>query len=129
MQLVSLSAANPPDSPRGLSSCVQAVRRKQRRTLSTSTSRNTPPEPATPQDTLALYQAAAGDIPNAEPITPEEVQLVLDTTMAGKSTGPDGVPYELMFSIMQTTLQPKFIACFNSVLHQERPIPERWLKS
>ncbi|OLP88759.1 hypothetical protein AK812_SmicGene29877 [Symbiodinium microadriaticum] len=50
------------------------------------------------KDTLALYQAAAGDIPNAEPITPEEVQLVLDTTMAGKSTGEEtaGCPANLL---------------------------------
>ena len=89
----------------------------------------TPPDPASPEETTTTYLALAGEVPNATPITGEEVQAVLDTTKAGKSTGPDGVPYELVFSIMQSNLQSKFIAFFASVLHQTRPIPERWLKS
>ena len=96
--------------------------------------KSSPPEPTSPANTLAIHQpcrlpAAVGEIPNAASITGEEIQAVLDSTKAGKSTGPDGVPYELMFSILQSDLQPKFVSFLNSVLHQEQPIPERWLKS
>ena len=78
---------------------------------------------------MHAYLALAPEVPNAAPITGEEIQAVLDTTKAGKSTGPDGVPYELVFSIMQSNLQAKFAAFFDSVLHQTMPIPGRWLKS
>ena len=81
----------------------------------------TPPEPTSPQATLDAYLALVDCVPNALPITTEEVQAVLDTTKAGKSTGQDGVPYELIFSIMQSSLQAEFIHFFNSVLHQTVP--------
>ena len=89
----------------------------------------TPPEPTTPEDTVSIYLSLAQQVPNASPIIPQEIQAVLDTTKAGKSTGQDGVPYELMFSIMQSSLQEEFVSFFNSVLHETNPIPERWLKS
>ena len=89
----------------------------------------TPLEPTSPQATTDAYLALVDCVPNAPPITSEEIQLVLDTTKAGKSTGQDGVPYELMFSIMQSSLQCEFVSFFNSVLHQATPIPTRWLKS
>ena len=89
----------------------------------------TPPDPHCAQDTMDAYLGLVGCVPNAPSITPEEIQDVLDTTKAGKSTGQDGVPYELVYSVMQSTLQTEFVSFFNSVLHQISPIPARWLRS
>ncbi|CAE7541708.1 unnamed protein product [Symbiodinium sp. CCMP2456] len=79
----------------------------------------TPPNPTSPDLTMQMYDQAVGETPNADPITPEEIQLVLDTTKAGKSAGADGVPYELIYSLMQSPLQAKFVSFYNSIL-QER---------
>ena len=78
---------------------------------------------------VQMYRAMSGPEPNAAPITCEELQTTLATTKAGKSTGADGIPYELMFSVLQSPLETQFLLFFNSILHGVRPIPEAWLPS
>ena len=46
---------------------------------------------------------------------------------AGKSCGVDGVPYELLQCIMQTSLAEEFIDFFNSVLDGSTEVPQEWL--
>ena len=89
----------------------------------------TPPDPRPAGFALSLYTSSVGEVPNAEPFQVEEVQRILDTTKAGKSSGADGIPYELMHSILQSPLQCKFVAFFNSILHGGMPLPRSWLVS
>ena len=89
----------------------------------------TPQDLYSPGFAVEVYNDHIPNNCNAAPFTSKEIEDTLLTTKAGKSTGADGVPYELMFSVMQSPLQTKFLAFFNSVLQGSKPIPSSWLRS
>ena len=88
----------------------------------------TPRDLALPGLPQAMFLKRAGPLQEAEALTVDEVQVALATCNCkhGKSTGRDGVPYELLQVLMQTPLQQVFVQQLDDVLQQRRPIPLEW---
>ena len=82
--------------------------------------------PAVPR---AMLESALPNVPAPELITHLELEGVLATCKAGKSCGPDGMPYEFFSVALQTAFAPHIIDFFNSVLIGESQVPKRWLAS
>ena len=86
----------------------------------------TPKDPVVPGLPQAMYLQRAGPLQDAKPLELEEIQILLAGCKHGKSTGRDGIPYELLQVLLQTPLQCEFVRYLDDVLHQRRPIPLEW---
>ena len=58
----------------------------------------------------------------------EEVSGVLFNMKRGNSCGPDGVSYELLQGLHQTSLGPSLDSLFNAVLYARQRIPASWFE-
>ena len=68
-------------------------------------------------------------IPQPNPFTRDEIASVLETFKNGKSTGTDGVSYELLKVAMQTDLGASFVSELNRYLEGKVPFPADWLSA
>ena len=82
-----------------------------------------------PQAPLALYLSLTGTVPECALFTDQEVATVVYGMRAGKSTGPDGLTYELLQVAMGSDLRPHLVEFFNDVLLGTKQLPKTWLLS
>ena len=78
---------------------------------------------------MAIFRSRAGPIMNPAPFTLHEIQEVAFMCKHNKSTGEDGISYEAIQLLLQTTLARNFLELFNSVLMGLAPPPSEWLSN
>ena len=87
----------------------------------------TPQDPAMPGLAEAMFLSRAGKLEKPRDITVEEVLATLARCKHGKSTGMDGIPYELIQVMMQSKHAPSVAVFLTEVLNNVEPVPEEWL--
>ena len=75
----------------------------------------------------AMYCRRAGMSDKPQDITVDEILEALAKCKHGKSTGMDGVPYELIQVFMQSSHAHNVAKFLTEVLNDERPTPKEWL--
>ena len=78
---------------------------------------------------MAIFRSRAGPIMNPAPFTLHEIQEVAFMCKHNKSTGEDGISYEAIQLLLQTTLARNFLELFNAVLMGLAPPPPEWLSN
>ncbi|CAE7357404.1 pol [Symbiodinium sp. CCMP2592] len=78
---------------------------------------------------LAIFRGRAGPILAPTPFTLTEIQEVAFQCKHNKSTGADGISYEAIQLILQTSLSEHLLELFNDVLWGVRPVPRSWLSN
>ena len=76
---------------------------------------------------MAIFRSRAGPVLNPDPFTLQEIQEVAFMCKHNKSTGADGISYEAIQLLLQTTLAQNLVELFNSVLMGLAPPPSEWL--
>ena len=91
----------------------------------------TPPDFSVPDCPLHLYFSRAGPLQPSPHITLQEVTDVLATVTckAGKSCGDDGISYEFLNLLVNTSLSHHLVELFNAILFQVSEVPPTWLTS
>ena len=78
---------------------------------------------------MAIFRSRTGPIMNPAPFTLQEIQEVAFMCKHNKSTGEDGISYEAIQLLLQTTLARNLVELFNSVLMGLTPPPSEWLSN
>ena len=87
------------------------------------------PNPRPKNEALTSWQASVGPLLAPRLTTEEEILEILATCKRGKSTGSDGIPYELLQIAMQTSLRAHITEMFNDILVGSCDVPKSWLES
>ncbi|CAE7306866.1 unnamed protein product [Symbiodinium sp. CCMP2592] len=77
---------------------------------------------------MAIFRHRGGAIANPQPFTLQELQDIAFMCKHNKSTGADGISYEAVQLLLQTSLGANF-ELFNDVLLGLRPVPDSWLSN
>ncbi|CAE7306848.1 unnamed protein product [Symbiodinium sp. CCMP2592] len=77
---------------------------------------------------MAIFRHRGGAITNPQPFTLQELQDIAFMCKHNKSTGADGISYEAVQLLLQTSLGANF-ELFNDVLLGLRPVPDSWLSN
>ena len=78
---------------------------------------------------MAIFRSRTGPITNPDPFTIQEVQEVAFMCKHNKSTGADGVSYEAIQLLLQSSLAEHFIDFFNAILWGLQKFPDEWLSN
>ena len=78
---------------------------------------------------LAIFRSRAGPVMNPDPFTLNEVQEVAFMCKHNKSTGADGISYEAIQLLLQSSLAAHLIEFFNAVLLGLQKVPDEWLSN
>ena len=78
---------------------------------------------------MAIFRSRTGPIMNPAPFTLQEIQEVAFMCKHNKSTGEDGISYEAIQLLLQTTLARNLVELFNSILMGLTPPPPEWLSN
>ncbi|CAE7360009.1 pol [Symbiodinium sp. CCMP2592] len=78
---------------------------------------------------LAIFRGRAGPIQAPTPFSLTEIQEVAFQCKHNKSTGADGISYEAIQLLLQTSLSEHLVELFNDVLWGTRAIPTPWLSN
>ena len=79
------------------------------------------------QLSMRMVAQHVGDV-QAVPFSPDEAKLCLSAFKQGKSAGEDGIPYEFLQVVAQTSLLQSMVDGLNRVLQGIQPIPRPWME-
>ena len=89
----------------------------------------TPDQPQPRGLALAIFRHRAGPVLNPQAFSLQEIQDVAFQCKHNKSTGADGVSYEAIQLLLQTSLSTNLLEMFNAVLWGIRKVPPAWLSN
>eukprot|EP00439_Symbiodinium_sp_Y106_P003587 s6301_g1.t1 len=92
-------------------------------------SKYTPAQPVPRSLSMAIFRHRTGPAFNPEAFTLQEIQDVAFLCKHNKSTGADGISYEAIQLLLQTSLSANLLEMFNTVLWGLRQVPPSWLSN